>query len=79
MHLEVCTLAAYRYYLDKHFMPRFAHLPMKRISASTVQSWVNDATATLSPRSVVKYHALLHKVFARAVIDRVVPFNPCSH
>lgn len=79
MHLEVSTRAAYRYYLDKHFMPRFGHLPMKRISASTVQSWVNDATATLSPRSVVKYHALLHKVFARAVIDRVVPFNPCAH
>jgi integrase len=28
---------------------------------------------------VVKYHAVLHKIFSRAVIDRVVPYNPCSH
>ena len=33
----------------------------------------------LSARSVVKYHALLHKIFQRAVIDRVVPINPCAH
>ena len=40
---------------------------------------MNDAATTLRPRSVVKYHALLHKIFSRAVIDRVVPYNPCSH
>ena len=79
-HLEVSTRTAYRSYLDKHFLPTFGDLPMRRITASTVQSWVNDAAAgTLSARSVGKYHALLHKIFARAVIDRVVPLNPCAH
>lgn len=79
-HLEVSTRAAYRYYLDKHFIPRFGRLPMRRITPAVVQSWVNDASASkLSARSVVKYHKLLHRIFARAVIDRVVPFNPCSH
>ena len=33
----------------------------------------------LAARSVVKYHAVLHKIFSRAVIDQVVPTNPCSH
>lgn len=79
MHLEVSTRAAYRYYIDKHFLPRFGHMPMRRITATTVQAWVNEATSTLSARSVVKYHAVLHKIFSRAVIDRVVPYNPCSH
>jgi integrase len=79
-HLEVSTRAAYRYYLDKHFLPRFGTLGMRRISPSAVQSWVNDAVqGGLSARSVVKYHALLHKIFARAVIDRVIPINPCAH
>jgi len=36
-------------------------------------------TGGLSARSVVKYHALLHKIFSRALIDRVVPTNPCTH
>ncbi len=45
-----------------------------------IQTWVNDVTAGgLSPRSVVKYHALLHKIFARAVIDRAIGINPASH
>ena len=45
-----------------------------------IQAWVNDVTTGgLSPRSVVKYHALLHKIFARAVIDRAIGINPASH
>lgn len=80
-HLEISTRTAYRSYLDKHFLPRLGPLAMRRVAASTVQSWVNDAAATggLSARSIGKYHALLHKIFARAVIDRVVPVNPCAH
>lgn len=79
-HLEVSTRAAYRSYLDKHFLPCFGALAMKRISASHVQAWVNDAArGPLAPRSIVKYHAVLHKIFKRAVIDRVVPVNPCAH
>jgi integrase len=79
-HLEVSTRTAYRYYLDKHFIPRFGKLPMRRISPSMIQAWVNDATRDgLSARSAVKYHALLHKIFNRAVVDRVIPVNPASH
>jgi integrase len=78
-HLEVSTRTAYGYYLDKHFLPRFGTLPMRRISPAMIQAWVNDATAGgLSPRSVVKYHALLHKIFNRAVIDRAIHLNPAS-
>ena len=79
VHLEVSTRAAYHYYLDKHFLPAFGHRQMRLISPSLVQAWVNKVTGKLAPRSVVKYHALLHKIFARAVIDRVVPVNPCTH
>ena len=79
-HLEVSTRAAYRYNLDKHFLPRFGDLPMRRIGPPLIQAWVNEASSGgLSAASVVKYHALLHKIFSRAVIDRVVAINPCTH
>src|SRR4051794_7677166 len=53
---------------------------MRRIGPPLIQSWVNDATTNgLSASSAVKYHALLHKIFARAVIDRVITINPCTH
>ena len=79
-HLEVSTRSAYRCYLDKHFLPRFGEVSIRRIGPPMVQDWVNGAVrAGLSPRSVVKYHALLHKIFARAVVDQVVAINPCTH
>jgi integrase len=78
-HLEVSTRAAYRYNLDRHFVPRWGHLPMRRIVPSMIQEYVNEASGRLSARTVVKHHALLHRIFRRAANDRAVASNPCSH
>lgn len=78
--VETSTLAAYRSYLDKHFIPLFGRRPMGKILPSEVQRWVTTATANgLSPVSVSKYHAMLNSVFERALVDRVITINPCAH
>jgi integrase len=52
---------------------------MRSISPSTVQAWVTEAAAGgLSPRSLGKYHVMLHGIFKRAVRDRVILHNPCA-
>ncbi len=77
--IEASTKAGYRSYLDRHFLPFFGHLPMADILPSTVQAWVTQAVQSgLSPRSVVKYHVMLHGVFKRAVRDRVIAYNPST-
>jgi integrase len=79
-HVETTTLAAYRSYLDKHFIPVFGRRPMGKILPSEVQRWVTTATENgLSAASVGKYHTMLSSVFERALVDRVVTFNPCAH
>ncbi|QNN51797.1 tyrosine-type recombinase/integrase [Nocardioides mesophilus] len=85
-HVETSTLAAYRSYLDKHFIPAFGKRPMGKILPSEIQRWVTTATGTptenghgLSAASVRKYHTMLHSIFERAQRDRVVTFNPCAH
>jgi len=79
-HVEASTLAAYRSYLDKHFIPVFGKRPMGKILPSEVQRWVTIAAENgLSPASVGKYHTMLHSVFERALRDRVITFNPCTH
>ena len=79
-HVETSTLAAYRSYLDKHFIPTFGRRPMGKILPTEIQRWVTTATENgLSAASVRKYHTMLHSVFARALRDRVVTFNPCAH
>lgn len=77
--VEVSTLAGYRSYLDKHFLPCFGDRPMAEILPSSVQDWVTAAVGSgLSPTSVRKYHVMLHSVFKRAVRDRVIVTNPCE-
>jgi len=78
-HLEVTTRAGYMSYLRNHFVPYFGHMALARIMPSTVQEWVTQAVQRgLSPRSISKYHVMLHSVFARAVRDRLIAFNPCE-
>ncbi|OZB85587.1 MAG: hypothetical protein B7X41_14525, partial [Microbacterium sp. 14-71-5] len=86
--LEVTTRAGYRSYLRIHFVPFFGGMQLARIMPSTVQEWVNQAgeprvvdgkqVKGLSPRSIGKYHVMLHSIFARAVRDRLIAFNPCE-
>jgi integrase len=78
--VEISTLAAYRSYLDKHFIPVFGRRAMGKILPSEIQRWVTTATENgLSAASVAKYHTMLHSVFERALRDRVITFNPCAH
>jgi integrase len=82
-HIEASTLAAYQSYLHKHFYPFLGAKQMGKILPSDIQRWVTTATHPnhgkgLSPRSVRKYHTMLHSVFKRAVRDRVITFNPCE-
>ena len=78
--VETSTLAAYRSYLDKHFIPTFGRRAMGKILPTEIQRWVTTATENgLSAASVRKYHTMLHSVFERAHRDRVVTFNPCAH
>jgi hypothetical protein len=52
---------------------------MANVLPSRVQAWVNEALeGGLTPRSVVKYHVVLHGIFKQAVRDRVIPFNPAD-
>ena len=67
--VETSTLAAYRSYLDKHFIPVFGRRPMGKILPSEVQRWVTTATDNgLSAASVGKYHTMLSSVFERALV-----------
>ena len=79
-HIEVTTRAAYRSYLRTHFVPFFGPMPLARILPTTVQAWIAQAPNNgLAPRSIAKYHVMLHSIFARAVLDRIIAFYPCEN
>ena len=57
-HLEVSTRAAYRSYLDCHFLPYFGHRAMSAITPSTVQAWVTQARQPDIARRSRRAHTL---------------------
>jgi integrase len=79
-HIEATTRAAYMSNLNKHFYPFFGQRPIAKVTASVVQDWVTEAAAGgLKPRSIRKYHTMLHSIFKRAVRDQLIVTNPCEH
>ena len=77
--VETSTLAAYRSYLGKHFIPTFERRPMGNILPSEMQRWVTTATeGGLSAASVRKCHTMLHSIFQRALKNRLITFNLCE-
>lgn len=77
--LEVSTRAAYRSYLDKHFLPYFGSRPLASITTTAVEAWIAFAMSNgLSAASVRKYHSMLKTIFKRGVRDRVISHNPCA-
>jgi hypothetical protein len=79
-HIEPTTMAAYVSNLNRHFYPFFGKKLMYQITGSLVQDWVTHAAAEgLSPRSIRKYHTMLHSIFKRAVRDQLIVTNPCEH
>ena len=61
-HVETSTLAAYRSYLDKHFIPTFGRRPMGKILPSEIQRWVTTGHRERPLRRVgaeVPHHAAL--------------------
>ena len=79
-HIEATTRAAYVSNLDKHFYPFFGKKRIAKITPSLVQDWVTKASGEgLSPRSIRKYHTMLHSIFKRAVRDQLIVTNPCDH
>src|SRR3954447_3463916 len=79
-HIEPTTKAAYVSNLNRHFYPFFGKKLMYQITGSLIQDWVTQAAAGgLSPRSIGKYHTMLHSIFKRAVRDQLIVTNPCEH
>jgi hypothetical protein len=68
-HLSATTSERYAGVIRKHIEPRWANVPLARVSHSDVQAWVTQLSQTLSPASVRKIHGVLSLILDMAVKD----------
>jgi integrase len=77
--LQPSTAELYRYLLRRHVVPTFGSVPIGRLSAAQVHSWLADLHSTkLSPNTVAKAYRVLSGVMDGAVQAQLIPYNPCT-
>lgn len=77
LHHRPSTAAQAESRLRKWVYPEIGDRPMSTLKRSDVQRVISQAADKLAPATVQVVHAYVAGVFKAAVIDRVIPSNPC--
>lgn len=74
--LKPRTREHYRKLLDQHILPTWRTVPVRRLSPAAVREW-HAKTATGTPTVRAHAYMLLKSICGTAVIDDLLPANPC--
>ena len=76
--LKPRTRALYRNLLDGRILPALGGKPLVSLTASHVRAWYVDQGSN-QPTARAHAYALLRRILGSAVIDGMLPTNPCHH
>lgn len=77
--VEANTLAGYDVNLRNRILPYLGDQPMGTLLPTHIQSWVKAQQAEVSPKTVAHAHGILFAICKNAVLNKVIPANPCEH
>lgn len=78
-NIEATTRDGYEEKLRNYILPGLGHIQLKMLRADHVQCWINDLSRRgLSPKTIRNAFNNLNAAMKRAVILRMLPFNPCD-
>lgn len=58
-----CTIAAYKYLLTKHILPRWGDVKANKITFRVIGNWLDDPQNNLSPSTCIKAGMMMSLVF----------------
>ncbi len=64
---------------EKHIKPYFKNTPLKSVTTAMVNKWQEEKLSTLSPSTVTKLRAILHKIFYEAIGEELISRNPVEY
>lgn len=78
-NIEETTRVGYKEKIREYIIPAMGKLPLKSIKNSNVQAWVNGLSKKgLSPKTIRNAYNNLNAALKKAVILRMIPYNPCE-
>lgn len=75
--LKPRTRDLYRRLLDHHVLPGLGQRTLSEITPADVRTWHAGLATTTGPTARAHAYALLRTILASAVLDSVIPSNPC--
>jgi integrase len=64
---------------EKHIKPFFKNTPLTSVTTTMVNEWQEELLQKLSPSTVTKLRAILHKIFYEAIGEELVTKNPVEY
>ena len=64
---------------EKHIKPFFKNTPLKSVTTIMINEWQDEKLSQLSPSTVTKLRAILHKIFYEAIGEDLVTKNPVEY
>ncbi|MBQ8837512.1 MAG: tyrosine-type recombinase/integrase [Clostridia bacterium] len=78
-NLAVSTRAGYEEKINNYIIPALGHIPLKALKADNVQTFINGMQQSgLSPKTIRNAYNNLNAALKKAVILRMIPYNPCE-
>jgi integrase len=77
-NVSPATLAAYRIYLDRWILPKFATFRVDRLRPAELDRFYAGLRDKLSPASVLKAHTIIRAALGQAVKWQMIATNPAS-
>lgn len=78
-NIEETTRVGYQEKVDTYIKPKLGHIPLKALKADNVQLWVNELNQRgLAPKTIRNAYNNLNAALKKAVVLRMIPYNPCE-
>lgn len=77
-NIEQSTRDSYEEKIELYIKPTLGHLPLKVLKNNDIQLWINDLKKRLSPKTIRNAYNNLNAALKKAVILRMIPYNPCE-
>ena len=76
--IEATTRDGYEHNIEKRIKPVLGSIPINALKTGNIQTWVNDLSKRLAPKTIRNTFNNLNAAMAKAVVLRMIPFNPCN-
>lgn len=77
-NISITTYNRYKDIITRHVVPALGQIELQKLSPLAVETFYSNMLNTLSHKTVLQYHRMLHKAFDKAYKMQIINKNTCD-